>query len=99
MKEAGPCEVVVIINQGAQLATWYYFHDNFAFHTVFKCIRCILHTNMEHTKKYAWYSIHKVLTFDSKFTSGDRELSSGFLEVILIPLKVIQPLVLYSNIY
>ena len=91
MKEAGPCEVVVIISQRVQLAAWKYFHDNLAFHFVFNYIHCNLHTNMEHTKKYNWFSIYKVLTIDSKFSSGDWEWSSGFLEVIIFPLKMIQP--------
>jgi hypothetical protein len=87
MKETGLCEAVVFISQRAQLAAWNYFRHNFAFHTAFNYIHHNFHTNMEHTQKYNWFSIYNVLTFDSKFTSGDRERSSGFLQVILFPLK------------
>jgi hypothetical protein len=83
--------VVVIIIQRAYLAAWHYLHDNFAFHTVFNYI---------HLTYIAIWSMQRS-TIDflficqwlhaSEFTSGDRERSSGFLKLILFPLKMIQP--------
>jgi len=90
MKEAGPCEVVLIIIQGAYLAAWNYLHDNIAFHTVFNYIHF--------TYIVIWSIQRSIIDFlyishwlhASEFTSGDRERSSGFLKVILFPLKMIQ---------
>jgi hypothetical protein len=78
--------VTVIISQRAHLAAWNYLHDNFAFHSAFNYILTwsIQRSTIDFVLIRQW--LHA-----SEFMSEDRGRSSGFLEVILFPLKMIQP--------